>query len=72
MKLRLLALSLVAVIATALAQNPPQPPQTPPPNNPGNNQRVNDAENRISFWDCTVPGGNFTIALSKISSGQHP
>jgi hypothetical protein len=68
MKLRLLALSLVAVIATAIAQNPPQPPQPQPPTNQGNNQRVNDAENRLSFWDCTVPGGNFTIALSKICS----
>ena len=67
MKLRLLALSLIAVIATAVAQNPPAQPQPPPPNNQGG-QRVNDAENRMNFWDCTVPGGNFTIALNKICS----
>lgn len=70
MKLRLLALSLAAAVVTALAQAPA--PQNPPANgnnNPnGNNQRVNDAENRTGFWDCTVPGGNFTIALGKIAS----
>ena len=64
MKLRLFALSLVAVITTAIAQNPPQPPPTQPPPNP----RVNDADAKNHFWDCSVPGGNFTIALSKISS----
>jgi hypothetical protein len=70
MKLRLLCLALAAALATAIAQNPqPQPPPTPPPNNQGSgNPRVNDAENRTGFWDCNVPGGNFTIALGKISS----
>jgi hypothetical protein len=27
-----------------------------------------DAPNKTPFWDCTVPGGNFTIALGKIAS----
>lgn len=62
MKLRCLSLALLAVIATAVGQNPA--PQNPP----SNNQRVSDAENRLNFWDCTVPGGNFTIALGKICS----
>lgn len=71
MKLRLLALPLAAaVIVTALAQNPA--PQNPPAggNNqpPSSNQRVNDTENRIHFWDCMVPGGNYTVALGRISS----
>lgn len=74
MKLRFLALSLAAVMATALAQNPapqsptPQNPAQPNNNNGSGNQRVNDGENRTGFWDCTVPGGNFTIALGKIAS----
>ena len=70
MKLRLLALPLAAAaaIVTALAQNPA--PQTPAPNTTApanNNGRVNDAENRLGFWDAILPGGNFTIALGKIS-----
>ena len=74
MKLRILALSLTAVLATAIAQTPaPQNPAgtgTNPNSNPpgSSNQRVNDAENRTGFWDCTVAGGNFTIALGKIAS----
>lgn len=66
MKLRLPALLLTAFVITALAQNPP--PQTPPPATTPTNQRVNDAENKIHFWDCIVPGGNYTIELGKISS----
>jgi hypothetical protein len=73
MKARSIALAFAAVLATALAQNPA--PQNPAPGSPQNpngqqnqNQRVSDAENRTGFWDCTVPGGNFTIALGKIAS----
>lgn len=73
MKARSIAIAFAAVLATALAQNPA--PQNPAPGSPQNpngqqnqNQRVNDAENRTGFWDCTVPGGNFTIALGKIAS----
>ena len=67
MKLRLQAVLLSAVVVTALAQNPP--PQTPQPNStPPANQRVNDAENKIHFWDCIVPGGNYTIGLGNIAS----
>jgi hypothetical protein len=75
MKLRLLSLALLAAIATSIAQNPPgQPPPGVPGgnnqtgNNQGNNQRVNDSVSRDKFWDCTVPGGNFTIALGRITS----
>ncbi|HEX2750006.1 MAG TPA: hypothetical protein VHM91_18500 [Verrucomicrobiales bacterium] len=66
MKMRLISLSFVAVIATALAQNPA--PQNP--NGTGNNTNTKrtDAENKTNFWDCSVPGGNFTIALGKIAS----
>jgi hypothetical protein len=60
MKLRLIALSLAAVIATALAQNPTGPGTTP--------ASRSDGENKTVFWDCSVPGGNFTIALGKIAS----
>jgi hypothetical protein len=70
MKLRYPALVLAAAIAAALAQAP-QPAQPQPPANPNTgstNQRVSDAENRTQFWDCAVPGGNFTIALGKIAS----
>jgi hypothetical protein len=70
MKLRHFALPLAAaaVIVTALAQNPA--PQNPPNTNAPsvNSDNVADAENRLSFWDCIVPGGNFTISLGKISS----
>lgn len=69
MKLRYPALALAAVLATALAQSPaPQPAPAPDPNATNSNKRVNDAENRTGFWDCAVPGGNFTISLGKIAS----
>lgn len=75
MKLRLLALPLTAaaIVVTALAQNPNANPGGGNNNNNNNSQsnqgqRVNDAENKINFWDCQVPGGNYTIALNKISS----
>ncbi len=68
MKLRLSALLLSAAVLTALAQNPPAQSPQPGNGNNSNNQRVNDAENKIGFWDCIVTGGNYTIALGKIAS----
>ncbi len=70
MKLRYPAIALAAVLATALAQSPApqQPAAAPDPNANNSNKRVNDGDNRTSFWDCSVPGGNFTIALGKIAS----
>lgn len=60
-------LTLATLAICSLAQSPnPQPPANQNPQN--GNQAVNDAENRIGFWDCTLPGGNFTIALGKICS----
>ena len=65
MKLRLPSVLFATFVITALAQNPPQ--TTPPANSPAN-QRVNDTPNKIRFWDCNVPGGNYTIALNNIAS----
>jgi hypothetical protein len=61
MKMRLIALSFAAVIATTLAQAPPGTGNGPSKN-------VTDATNKTPFWDCSVPGGNFTISLGKIAS----
>jgi hypothetical protein len=61
----LLALASAALCAHAQSPNPQPPANQNPQNAP---QGVNDAENRIGFWDCTLPGGNFTIALGKICS----
>ncbi|HWB07090.1 MAG TPA: hypothetical protein VG796_28965 [Verrucomicrobiales bacterium] len=68
MKMRLLALCFVAAVATAIAQIPNNVPGNPAGtgNNPGT--KATDAENKTGFWDCSVPGGNFTIALGKIAS----
>ncbi len=62
MRLPLLASALLAV--TALAQNP----QTQTPASGSTANRATDTLNQTGFWDCTVPGGNFTIALGKIAS----
>ena len=62
---RLLLLPFAAALTLmAMAQNPGNQPTQGQQNNP----QVNDAENRTGFWDCSVPGGNYTIALGKISS----
>lgn len=45
----------------AVAQAPPAPTTPPASSN------VADAEAQNPFWDCTLPGGSYTVALSKIS-----
>ncbi|MDB6069493.1 MAG: hypothetical protein JWL81_664 [Verrucomicrobiales bacterium] len=47
--------------AMLCAQAPPTP--TPAPANPA----VTDTEAPNAFWDCTLPGGNYTVLLGKIS-----
>ena len=37
--------------------------QAPAPATPG----VTDQESPNNFWDCTLPGGNYTVALNRIS-----
>ena len=37
--------------------------QAPAPTTPG----VTDQESPNNFWDCTLPGGNYTVALNRIS-----
>ena len=54
----LIGLACVAGIVAAVAQSGTAQPAA----------RVSDTENKLGFWDCNVPGGNFTIALAKISS----
>jgi hypothetical protein len=51
-------LFLVALTGFSQAQTPAP---TPAPTT------VTDIEVPTSFWDCTLPGGNYTVALSKIS-----
>jgi hypothetical protein len=38
--------------------------QTPAP---APTSSLSDAEAQNSFWDCTLPGGNYTVLLNKIS-----
>ncbi len=37
--------------------------QAPAPGTPG----VTDVESQNNFWDCTLPGGSYTVALNRIS-----
>ena len=69
MKRLALLLSLAALISGGLtwfaqAQAPAQPAATPAPAS----DRVKDEETKNGWWDCTLPGGNYTIALGKITS----
>lgn len=40
-----------------------QAPAPAAPASPG----VTDTEGQVAFWDCTLPGGSYTVALNKIS-----
>ena len=51
-------LLLAALPCLSLAQAPP--PAAPAPG-------VTDTEATNNFWDCTLPGGNYTVLLNKIS-----
>ncbi len=43
------------------------PAQSPAPAAPAAAPAMTDQENQNNFWDCTLPGGSYTVALSKIS-----
>ncbi len=60
-----LAAALVCLVS---AQNPNPNPNPGQNQGNNNNQAIADAENRTGFWDCSLPGGNFTIGLGKICS----
>jgi hypothetical protein len=54
----LLLLAALPFASIARAQVPETPPATP---------AVSEKPAPNNFWDCTLPGGNYTVALSKIS-----
>lgn len=60
MKSSVLLFSLL-LPCSAFAQSPPAP-VTPPANS-----NVADNEAQTPFWECTLPGGSYTVALNKIS-----
>ena len=69
MKRLLLLLSIASLLSLGLtwfaqAQAPAQPAAAPAPAS----DRVKDEETKNGWWDCTLPGGNYTIALGKITS----
>lgn len=63
-RLLLAGLICLAALSSALpclhAQAPAAPEPTPNPN-------VSEADAPNAFWDCTLPGGNYTVLLGKIS-----
>lgn len=52
-----LLLAAFSLPCSALAQAPATPAPAP----------LTDAEAQHRFWDCTLPGGSYTVALSAIS-----
>lgn len=67
MKLQILVLSgLVAFSGLAFSQAPdPNDPNQPSNNNP-NSQ--NDQRGRRGFWEANLAGGNYVVAMSRITS----
>ena len=64
MKATALILGGLAAIALAQSNNPGGAPAQPGQTQPGQqnqNGRVTDDENRIRFWECTTPGGDYTL-----------
>jgi hypothetical protein len=68
MKFRLLAILASAGLVTAIAQQNGNP--APPAADQASQAtpRATDQENRTHFWDCTAPGGNYTVSLGSITS----
>lgn len=69
MKTILAAFILLVIIAShpttsAQAQNVPGSTSTPAAKKDG----VKDEETKDPWWDCTLPGGNFTVHIGKITS----
>ncbi len=67
-KLSLLVIAVFAFAPIAFAQN-----NNPRPNPNGeesqqDENKDNDKETRNGFWEANVPGGNFLVALGRISS----
>jgi hypothetical protein len=65
--------SLIYSTVLALLLMPSSPAQTPnvptPPGGTGGKSgRITDEETKNLLWDCTLPGGNYTVAIGKITS----
>jgi hypothetical protein len=65
------AIVFAGSLTVAVAQNP-TPSPTPTPANPVPNSatpaagKISDVETKDGRWDCSLPGGNFTVALGHI------
>lgn len=66
-RLPLLILSAVIVAGGLTCFGLAQAPAPAAPAAPASD-RVKDEETKNGWWDCTLPGGNYTIALGKITS----
>ena len=57
--MKMLPLLLLAVLPCLCAAQAPAPAPSPAPG-------ISEADAANNFWDCTLPGGNYTVALSRI------
>jgi hypothetical protein len=66
----LLATSLLtSLLLTASAQTPAAPAAPAAPGgSKANSGRVSDEETKDHWWDCSLPGGNYTVSIGKITS----
>ncbi len=51
---------MLVCVSGLLAQTPAAPAKS--------TSKVSDEETKTGWWDCTLPGGNFTVGIGKISS----
>lgn len=69
MKLQILVLSgMVAFSGLGFSQTADPNDPNQPPNNPNNPNSQNDQRGRRGFWEASMPGGNYVVALSRITS----
>lgn len=54
---------LLSFSAAAFAQNNQRDP-----NNPGNQEEATDKQGRNGYWEANLSGGNYVVALGRISS----
>lgn len=59
--------ALISVLLASAAMLPAQTPQ-PAPNAPAENEKAVDSPGPNRFWQATLPGGHYMVALDRISS----
>ena len=68
MKLPILVFSTLLVFCSAGFSQNTNPNNTTDPASTGQNQNQNDQRGRRGFWEANLTGGNYVVALSRITS----